>query len=129
MVPALVICHGELGTAFMDALSSIFGSVEDFQVISNRGLSAEALEAAVDTKLGEMGDEGIIFTDYFGGSCANASLGVLKGRPGYRVVSGVNLPMLIYYLTHRGDMDMNAILPGIINRGQDAIRELMPPGL
>ncbi len=129
MVPALVICHGELGAAFMDALSGIFGPLDDFQVISNRGLSAEALENAVAAKLGEMGQEAIIFTDYFGGSCANASLSVLKGRPGFRVVSGVNLPMLIYYLTHRGEMDMDAILPGIINRGQNAIRELMPPGL
>jgi mannose PTS system EIIA component len=129
MVPALVICHGELGAAFMDALGGIFGPVEDFQVISNRGLSAEALENAVAAKMSEMGQEAIIFTDYFGGSCANASLSALKGRPGYRVVSGVNLPMLIYYLTHRSEMDMDAILPGIINRGQNAIRELMPPGL
>ncbi|MBC8366078.1 hypothetical protein H8E52_01575 [bacterium] len=129
MVPALVICHGELGSAFMDALDGIFGPVDEFHVISNRGLSNEALEDAVRAKLGEIGRQALIFTDYFGGSCANASLTVLKGRPDYRVVSGVNLPMLIYYLTHRDEMDMAAILPGIINRGQNAIRELTPPGL
>ncbi len=129
MVPALVICHGDLGSAFLDALRGIFGEVDRFHVISNSGLSAKALEVAVAGKLSELGEQALIFTDYFGGSCANASLAALRGRPGYRVVSGVNLPMLIYYLTHRGDMDMDAILPGVIGRGQNAIRELNPPGL
>jgi mannose/fructose-specific phosphotransferase system component IIA len=129
MIPALVVCHGSLGEAYLDALEGIFGSFDDLHVLSNAGLSAEALEKAVSAKLDIFDERGLIFTDYFGGSCATACLSAMRTRKGIRLVSGVNLPMLIYYLTHRREMDMSTILPGVIHRGQNAIRELDLPGL
>ena len=129
MIPALVVCHGSLGEAYLDALGGIFGSFEELHVLSNTGLSAEALEAAISARLDIFGEKGLILTDYFGGSCATACLSAMRSRKGLRLVSGVNLPMLIYYMTHRKEMDMDAILPGVIHRGQNAIRELDLPGL
>jgi fructoselysine/glucoselysine PTS system EIIA component len=129
MMRALIVCHGQLGQALVAALSGIFGPLEGVEALSNEGLSAEALTSAVEKSVTAMGGKGVIFTDYFGGSCATACLAQLAARPGLHLVSGVNLPSLIYYLTHRDELAAEALLRGIVHRGQNAVRELGPPGL
>lgn len=129
MMRALIVCHGQLGQALVAALTGIFGPVEGVEALSNDGLSAEALAEAVEKKVEAMGDRGVIFTDYFGGSCAAACLAQLAERPELHLVSGVNLPGLIYYLTHREELAAEALVRGIVQRGQNAVRELGPPGL
>lgn len=129
MVPALIVCHGRLGEAYLEALAGIYGPVEGIGSLSNSGLSAAALDAAVAAQMGALGESGIVFTDYFGGSCATACLVRLADRPGLHLISGVNLPILLYYLAHRHELDAPALVRGIIHRGQNAIRELTPPGL
>jgi len=129
MHSALVVCHGELGAAFQNAIACIFGDLDGFGVVGNAGLSAEALQGEVERSLDVLGDGGLVFTDYFGGSCATACQAALRSRPHFRLVSGVNLPMLIFFFTHRSEMSLEAILTGVIHRGQNAIRELTPPGL
>ncbi len=129
MMRALIVCHGQLGQALLAALAGIFGRLEGVEALSNDGLSAEALAAAVEERVTAMDGQGVIFTDYFGGSCAAACLAQLAARPGLHLVSGVNLPSLIYYLTHRDDMAAEVLLRGIVHRGQNAVRELGPPGL
>jgi len=129
MVPALIVCHGRLGEAYLEALAGIYGSVDGIRVLSNSGLSAAGLDAAVAAQMGALGESGIVFTDYFGGSCATACVAQLADRPGLRLISGVNLPILLYYLAHRHELDAPALARGIIHRGQNAIRELTPPGL
>lgn len=129
MIPALIVCHGQLGDAFLAALAGIYGEVKGLETLSNEGLSAEALERAVGAKIEDMGGEGLIFTDYFGGSCATACLAQLAGRSGLHVVSGVNLPTLLFYLAHRHELDVESLVRGIVHRGQNSVRALQPPGL
>ncbi|MDP6669754.1 MAG: hypothetical protein QF492_07610, partial [Candidatus Krumholzibacteria bacterium] len=93
------------------------------------GLSAADLEARVSELLDEMGEDTFLFTDYFGGSCASACLENARRRKNLPVVSGVNLPMLLYFLSHRKEMEARDLLKGLLNRGQNAIRELEPPSL
>lgn len=129
MVSALIVCHGRLGEAYLEALAGIYGPVDGVRSLSNSGLSAAALDAAVAAQMGALGESGIVFTDYFGGSCATACLARLGDRPGLHLISGVNLPILLYYLAHRHELDAPALVRGIIHRGQNAIRELTPPSL
>ncbi len=129
MMQALIVCHGQLGQALVAALAGIFGPLDGVEALSNDGLSAEALTTAVSEQVECMGGGGVIFTDYFGGSCAAACLSQLASRPGLHLVSGVNLPALIYYLSHRDELEAEALLRGIVHRGQNSVRELAPPGL
>ncbi len=129
MIPALIVCHGKLGEAFLAALAGIYGEPTGISALSNDGLSAEALDAAVGERMAALGETGLVFTDYFGGSCATACLARLAGRPGLHLISGVNLPILLYYLAHRHELSAPALVRGIIHRGQNAIRELTPPSL
>ncbi len=129
MIPALIVCHGQLGQAFQEALAGIYGELDGIESLSNDGLSAAALEEAVIERIEAMGGRGVIFTDYFGGSCATACLGQLSKWPGLYLVSGVNLPTLLYYLAHRLELEPEALVRGIVHRGQNSVRELLPPGL
>ncbi|MCB1162570.1 MAG: hypothetical protein R3C71_03920 [Candidatus Krumholzibacteriia bacterium] len=129
MIPALIVCHGNLGEAYLEALAGIYGDASQMRAISNTGLSAAALAAAVAEGVDALGESGVIFTDYFGGSCATACLAQIVGRPGLHLISGVNLPTLLYYLAHRHELPAPALVRGIIHRGQNAIRELTPPSL
>ena len=129
MMRALIVCHGQLGQALVAALVGIFGPLEGVEALSNDGLSAEALTGAVGERVAAMGGRGVIFTDYFGGSCATACLAQLTTRPELHLVSGVNLPSLIYYLSNRDKLAADALLRGIVHRGQNSVRELGPPGL
>ena len=129
MIPALIVCHGGLGEALHRALEGIYGDVEGLVVQSNDGLSSIELEKALAMQLDGLGDEVLAFTDYFGGSCAAACLASARERGGIRVISGVNLPMLLYYIAHRQEMKITDILRGLVHRGQNSIRELKPPSL
>ena len=129
MIPAVIVCHGSLGEAYLQALAGIYGETDRLLALSNTGLSAEGLQRALAEQVAGFEERGILFTDYFGGSCANACLDELSARPGWRVVSGVNLPILLYYLAHRHELDIEDLVQGILHRGQNSIRELSPPCL
>jgi len=129
MIPAVIVCHGGLGKAHLRALEGIYGEVEGLVVQSNEGLSSIELEKAVAKQLDHLGEEVIVFTDYFGGSCAAACVAVSRDKDDVRVISGVNLPMLLFYIAHRQEMKIVDILRGLIHRGQNSIRELVPPSL
>jgi len=125
MIPAVIVCHGTLGEAYLQALESIYGDRHGLTAVSNTGLSIEALEAEVQEAVAGC-DRGILFTDYFGGSCATACLAELGRHAGWRVVSGVNLPVLLYYLAHRHELDLEALVQGLLHRGRNSVRELVP---
>jgi len=129
MIPALIVCHGKLGEAYLEALAGIYGETSHMSALSNTDLSAPGLDAAVAEAVEALGDSGVIFTDYFGGSCATACLAQIVRRPGLHLISGVNLPTLLYYLAHRHELSAAALVRGIIHRGQNSIRELTPPSL
>ena len=127
MIPAVIVCHGSLGEAYLQALEAIYGEASDLDAVSNVGLSAEALQRAVAERIARFRAGGIAFADYFGGSCATACLAVMSGRSDIHLISGVNLPMLLYYLAHRREMGIKDLVQGILERGQSSIRELAPP--
>lgn len=129
MIPVLIVCHGSLGEAYLQAVAGIWGNADGIAAVSNEGLSAVDLEARVWREAESLGEEVILLTDYFGGSCATACLSVCHRQDGLRLISGLNLPMLLYYLAHRGEMGMDELVLGMTQRGQNAVRELLPPAL
>ena len=123
-VPALLVTHGRLGDAASSSASRILGPLEDVSVLSNDGLSREALTQAVSERVRAFGPGGgVLFVDVAGGSCSQAALGVAAREAAgpTPVITGVNLPMLLDYAHHRGDLEPRALAARLAAKGQAAV--------
>lgn len=123
MVQGLVLTHGEIGDRLVDAVQMILGPVEGLRAASNRGRSVRQTTDLVTAWLAEQGDAtgGLVFIDEIGGSCASAArlAGVeAAGRP---VLSGVNLSMLLAFVTWRQDLPVAELAQRIVAHGRQAI--------
>jgi len=128
-LPALLVTHGHVGDALLEAAERIVGKLEDVGVLSNEGLSRESLTAAVRERVQAFGPAGgLLFVDVAGGSCAQAALLVAaREAPGPTpVLCGVNLPMLLDFSHHRDTLDPRALAERLREKGQAAVVVLEP---
>lgn len=101
-VRGIIVGHGSLPDALLDAASSILGRPEGIETLSNQGLSAAELEQRLNRLAeAEPGNAVVVFVDMFGSSCSTVSLKVQRSRPNLAVVCGVNLPMILRFISHR----------------------------
>jgi mannose/fructose-specific phosphotransferase system component IIA len=95
----VVVCHGSLAGALVQAAEQISGLEGVLIPVSNTGCDRGTLEdrilAAVD------GHPAVVFVDLASGSCLVAVLKRLRGEQLVKVVTGVNLAMLVDFLFHR----------------------------
>ena len=95
----VVVCHGKLAVALVEAAESISGVTGALVPVSNTGCDRESLEQRVLQAVD--GRPGVVFVDMASGSCLFAVLKRLRAAPGVKVVTGVNLAMLVDFLFHR----------------------------
>lgn len=95
----VVVCHGPMAGALVQAAEQISGVDAALIPVSNMGCDRDTLEqrvlAAVDQH------PAVIFVDMASGSCLIAVLKRLRADPSVRVVTGVNLAMLVDFVFHR----------------------------
>ena len=126
MLSAIIVTHAALAQALREAAASIAGDVDHLEIISNVGLGPEEIVQRVREAIDrETQSEGcIVFCDLSGGSCATSSLLALHGHPRVRLLTGVNLPMLIDFVLRRHDLGLDAMAARLVQRGQSSIQEL-----
>lgn len=95
----VVVCHGPLAGALVQAAEQISGLGGALIPVSNTGCDRDTLEdrilAAVD------GHPAVVFVDLASGSCLVAVLKRLRSAQSVKVVTGVNLAMLVDFVFHR----------------------------
>jgi mannose/fructose-specific phosphotransferase system component IIA len=95
----VVVCHAKLAGALIEAAEQISGVRSALVPVSNsdcdRGSLEERIAAAVN------GSPAVVFVDLASGSCLFAVLNRLRQAAGVKVVTGVNLAMLVDFLFHR----------------------------
>lgn len=124
MVRAVIVTHGDLARVLVETAETVFGSFDGVSAVSNTRKSPQALADAIRTELEKGGpdDRFIVFADFFGGSCCHACLGIEQERDDVRLVTGVNLPMLLAYLYKREEVPFEALPDELVQRGQRSIR-------
>jgi len=126
MVRAIVVAHGNLAVELLDTARRVYGAFEGCVAVSNDEKSpvtlVEELEAIVDE---EPDDDGcVLFVDFFGGSCCHACLRVGHQRSHVRVVTGVNLPMVVAFLYKRDEVPFDELPREVVARGHASVRTL-----
>jgi mannose/fructose-specific phosphotransferase system component IIA len=95
----VVVCHGKLAGALVEAAESISGVTGALVPVSNTGCDRDALEERVIAALD--GRPAVVFVDLASGSCLFAVLSRLRATDGVKAVTGVNLAMLVDFVFHR----------------------------
>ena len=145
---ALVITHGGIGLELVNVVQQIMGPVPGLTAMSNRGKSAQEITALIKDWLGGATDaiagEGIpgeaipgeaipgetifgepgkalVLIDDYGGSCATASQLACGPDPDVAIISGVNLAMLLGYVTWRETTEFKVLVRKLVEKGREAI--------
>ena len=95
----VVVCHGRLAGALVDAAEQISGVSGALAPVSNTGCDRGALEERVSEAVGA--GPALVFVDLASGSCLFAVLNRLRASNTAKVVTGVNLAMLVDFVFHR----------------------------
>lgn len=121
-VPALLVMHAGLADALLRAAARVYGPVDDVRVLSNEGLSRDALSEAVTQAANGWAHGGLVLTDFWGGSCHQSGVVASRACRGVVILTGVNLPMLLDYLHNRDQYDTHALADRLQQKGRESIR-------
>jgi mannose/fructose-specific phosphotransferase system component IIA len=126
-VHGIIVGHGDLPRALLDAAGSITGDTSGVTVISNRDYSAAELVRRMIQAIDDCGsDNVVVFVDMFGSSCSTAGARVRRDRSGVAVMCGVNLPMLIRFLSYRQRAAFDELVRLVQEAGQTAVKPVEP---
>jgi len=95
----VVVCHGRLAGALVDAAEQISGVTGALKAVSNTGCDRGTLEERIAEAVGD--GPAVVFVDLASGSCLFAVLNRLKASAVAKTVTGVNLAMLVDFVFHR----------------------------
>ena len=95
----VVVCHGPLAGALVQAAEQISGLGGALIPVSNTGCDRDTLEDRILAAVG--GHPAVVFVDLASGSCLVAVLKRLRTEQLVKVVTGVNLAMLVDFVFHR----------------------------
>ncbi len=95
----VVVCHGSVAAALVDAVEQISGLTGALVPVTNTGCDRNSLEERIVAAVGD--GPAVVFVDMASGSCLIATLRRLRERTDVRVVTGVNLAMLVDFVFHR----------------------------
>lgn len=102
MLGIIVVCHKDLAVSIKLTASSIIGNKNYFEAVEVLPIDAKESVLSKIKKIVNSWDlDGIlIFVDIFGGTPCNASLDLLKENKNIDVITGVNLPMILFALSN-----------------------------
>ena len=124
MIGVLIATHGEFGNALLDTLKMIIGETEG--MVSVPLLSKDSpenlrmkMEKAID-QVDPKAQGALILVDMLGGTPFNVGIQLATTRA-VKVITGVNLPMLIKVVSHRDETDLDALSLDIQQSTRDGV--------
>ena len=124
MIGILVVTHSRLGEALLEAAEFILGSrpqgAVSVSIDLNQNVDRLREKVAAGIKKVNQNQGVLILTDMFGGTPSNISYSFLEeGR--VEVLSGVNLPVLVQALDHRGKLAISELAASLEAFGRKSI--------
>lgn len=124
-VKGILVTHGAMAGAMVDAVRRITGAPEDALVpVSNDGKGPEQLRAEILEQVGE--GPTLVLTDLGAGSCTLAARLSCRDRQRVALVTGVNLPMLLDFVFHRS-MPLGPLAERLVEKGRAGMCLLTRP--
>ncbi len=124
MKQGVIIAHGSLGRALIEAVQVIMGTDDGLYDISVENMSAKQIydRLASIVKVPQSDKDGVVVMACLrGGSSWNVASAVAEGKKYVRVISGANLPMILTFLTKRNFCSMDQLLSEMRNEAVKGI--------
>lgn len=126
MSKILLMTHGQMAQGMQDSIGLVFGQSDNLIVKSlNAGENIQDFRQSVKKIIEENTKDGILMlVDIFGGSPYNTAMYFyqqFKEKIDIKVVTGVNLPMLIEALASCDIMPLEELKDACISAGKDQI--------
>jgi PTS system mannose-specific IIA component len=119
----IVVTHGKLAEELCHTTELIVGKLENCYTISGSDFCNEAVIARIREIIGSSGStNAVVFVDYFGGSCCASSVRAVEGLKCVKVISGVNLPLLLDFVTKRDSLEFEKMVDHLVRRGRESVR-------
>ena len=123
MIGLVVATHGVLGEALLNTAGMIVGPPAQACAVSlSQGDSVETMRDLLARTIGEIdqGDGVLVMVDMFGGTPANIGMTLLApGR--VELLTGVNLPMLLKFVTYRERYPLPELAELLMGRAREGI--------
>lgn len=123
-VALLLISHNKVATSLMDIAASIMNDPPTNYACVEIPMDAQvdSMAAQIDNNINQLdtSDGILILTDMYGGTPSNIAEKFATNE-NTRMISGMNLPMLIRAMNYR-DLPLVELTEKIINGGQQSIR-------
>ena len=124
MIGIVIVTHGQLGAAIIDAASIIIGdrplAVTAVSIDLKENVDQLREKIAADIKKVDQKEGVLILTDMFGGTPSNLSYSFLE-EDHIEVLSGVNLPILIKAVDSRDKQNLNQLAVCLETFGKKSI--------
>ena len=123
MIGLLIVTHCDLGREFLNAAEFIVGSIDAADTIPiTQTADSEKILKMIEEKVKSLnkGQGVLILTDMFGGTPSNLSLSFLKEEM-VDVLTGVNLPMLIKFISLQRSFDLKNVAKKVVEQGRKNI--------
>jgi mannose/fructose-specific phosphotransferase system component IIA len=120
----IVLAHAEVAQALVNAVQAIAGTEHGLVPVSNTGCDRAALTARLDAAIAAR--PAVVFADMPGGSCAFSAAAYARGNEQVRVVTGVNLAMLLDFAFHR-DQPPGAAALRAVETGRSSVTAVGSP--
>ena len=122
-IAGIIVTHGQLGEELLKTVNLIVGEIHDCYALSGSDLcDQEVIDSIHEILDRHAGKKAVIFVDYFGGSCGATCVRASRGLKDVKVISGVNLPILLDFVTKQGTLGFEEIVDHLIHRGQESVR-------
>jgi PTS system mannose-specific IIA component len=123
MIGGIIVSHGKLAEELLNALNIILGEAVNIEAISIGWYDdVEGSKIKINQSLRRVDQKNgvLIFTDMFGGTPSNLSFTFLKEGQ-VDIITGVNLPMLIKFVSLQRGYDLKEVAKKVVEQGQKNI--------
>lgn len=123
---ALLVTHGDLGEALVRSARSIHTDDAPIEVLSNTRFDLPGLRSEIERWLDQGPRPCLLMVDFGGGSCGIAARAAAAGRSQVRILGGVNLPMVLTFLSAHAQLDLDDLVSKLLDRALHAVAPLEP---
>ena len=119
----IIVTHGTIARERHHTTELIVGKLQDCYPLSGSDFSDEEVISRIQGIIDRTkAENAVVFVDYFGGSCCINSVRAVHELKNVKVISGVNLPMLLDFATKRDSMGFQEMIDHLLRRGRESVK-------